>query len=1059
MEARSALIRLAKVYRSIHENPSKHLDTSQMRVRTLPGFVFLFALLLPVSAAIAGSLPAEVGITDTNLVAGPAAAAPPVLSSITPPSALVGSPNLGITVSGTGFDSTSTLTADGYETLTTHVVSATKLTATVPAALLTAANPVSLVASSMAGTSNTLQLAVLNPVPVIHSLSPATVTAGAPDFPLTISASGLVSASQVFLNGVQQQTFSGAAGTLVIEVDASRVTSPGTLTITVTNPAPGGGTATAKLSMISGANRLRTAPLSANALVWDPSAKHIYASIPANGTTYANRVVAVDPASGAVVGSQRMPAAPTLLSITDDQQYLYVAMPSMGEMARLKLPGLTPDIQWSINPGSTPAPAYGIADVEAAPGYPHTVAITQTVGYSAGSTLVVYDDGVARAQTATGGYDSQESPGSIQWGANASKIYGSSAGISGGMALAYRVNASGVSLEGSALKVFASFASILYDRQSAHLFDNFGDVVDSATGRELGRYSLVNTISYEGNVLAVDSTLKRVFFINGSPYAEYQQDSTGTQIQVFDEDTYAFLDSMFLPSTAGAGADLIRWGSAGLAFATGGTIYMLDGPFVAPGVAASSAKGGFAVAAPSLANLSPESAAAGSAETVVTLTGANFTASTEITWNGNLLAGKLLSATSMQVTLPAALLASPTAGPVFAVNDPQTALSNPLAFTVLPKLGEGMQLAALNLSGEDLVWDSTTNLLYEAVAGSDLVHGNTIASIDPVAEVIKATAPAASSPDVLAISGNDQYLYVGAAGTASIERYALPAMTPSLAIPLGAGDTLPGSEVGGSGSCDFAVSIEVAPNAPETIAVSQGSAGFACGAVAIFDSATPRNTVLPWAGGTDFSYLAWGPTDSVLYAQSDAGYSDQYISSLAVTASGVTRTTTFLDDNYLGYKPHFDPGTGYIFSDGGAVTRPSDGKMVGNFEASGLMVPDSKLNRAYFLGQTPNQNSYGQNSTSFTLQIFNLKTYALLNSIVIPSVIGYPIQLVRWGASGIAFTTENGDYENTNAPGLTYILSGPLITAAAAVPQLQGEHVRLTWPLRRVPSRRNRATE
>jgi hypothetical protein len=114
------------------------------------------------------------------------------------------------------------------------------------------------------------------------------------------------------------------------------------------------------------------------------------------------------------------------------------------------------------------------------------------------------------------------------------------------------------------------------------------------------------------------------------------------------------------------------------------------------------------------------------------------------------------------------------------------------------------------------------------------------------------------------------------------------------------------------------------------------------------------------------------------------------------------------------------------------------------------MVPDSKLGRAYFLGQTPSQTAgNSESSIAFTLQIYDLKTKALLASIVIPNVIGYPNQMVRWGNSGIAFTTENGDYQGNNAPGLTYILSAPEISGPIPVAQQQSlvgaPLVHLTW--------------
>jgi hypothetical protein len=87
------------------------------------------------------------------------------------------------------------------------------------------------------------------------------------------------------------------------------------------------------------------------------------------------------------------------------------------------------------------------------------------------------------------------------------------------------------------------------------------------------------------------------------------------------------------------------------------------------------------------------------------------------------------------------------------------------------------------------------------------------------------------------------------------------------------------------------------------------------------------------------------------------------------------------------------------------------------------------------------------------LQIYDLKTHTLLDSIVIPNVIGYPNQMVRWGSHGIAFITENGDSQGNNAPGLTYILNAPEISGTIPVAQQQSlvgaPPVHLTWQPRK----------
>jgi len=98
---------------------------------------------------------------------------------------------------------------------------------------------------------------------------------------------------------------------------------------------------------------------------------------------------------------------------------------------------------------------------------------------------------------------------------------------------------------------------------------------------------------------------------------------------------------------------------------------------------------------------------------------------------------------------------------------------------------------------------------------------------------------------------------------------------------------------------------------------------------------------------------------------------------------------------------HFDPGTKLVYSDSGHVVDPATGSAVGSFNTSGLMVPDSTLNMAFFIVPP-------FNSSSLTIDSFNLTTFSLVSSITIPNVTGTPQRLVRWGQNGLAFNTSGG---------------------------------------------------
>ena len=84
-------------------------------------------------------------------------------------------------------------------------------------------------------------VSVVNPVPAINSLSPMTITAGGPAFTLTIQGAGFVAASAIHWQGQPIDTSFISSTQLLGQVAAARIAVTGTATITVSNPAPGGG--------------------------------------------------------------------------------------------------------------------------------------------------------------------------------------------------------------------------------------------------------------------------------------------------------------------------------------------------------------------------------------------------------------------------------------------------------------------------------------------------------------------------------------------------------------------------------------------------------------------------------------------------------------------------------------------------------------------------------------------------------------------------------------------------------------------------------------------------
>jgi len=96
------------------------------------------------------------------------------------------------------------------------------------------------------GLSGSLTLTINPPnnqAPTISSLSPPNKPAGGPSFTLTVTGTNFVSSSVVAFNGSPRATaLDSVTGQLTATILAQDIAAPGTAAITVTNPAPGGGT-------------------------------------------------------------------------------------------------------------------------------------------------------------------------------------------------------------------------------------------------------------------------------------------------------------------------------------------------------------------------------------------------------------------------------------------------------------------------------------------------------------------------------------------------------------------------------------------------------------------------------------------------------------------------------------------------------------------------------------------------------------------------------------------------------------------------------------------------
>ena len=195
--------------------------------------IFIFQLI---STSAAGESISFVTLTGSDGSA---------LVSLSPSQATIGDPSFTLTVTGTNLLPSSVVQWSGQANLTPITQSSTQLTVSVPASYLAQAGIVSIslfTPGPGGGVSTSLNFAVLSLGPVLSAIAPTTVPTGDPTFVMTLTGSNFVPASVVNWSGKADLVpIKQTATQLTVSVPASYIAASGIASITVTNPAPGGG--------------------------------------------------------------------------------------------------------------------------------------------------------------------------------------------------------------------------------------------------------------------------------------------------------------------------------------------------------------------------------------------------------------------------------------------------------------------------------------------------------------------------------------------------------------------------------------------------------------------------------------------------------------------------------------------------------------------------------------------------------------------------------------------------------------------------------------------------
>ncbi|MDQ1637861.1 MAG: trimeric autotransporter adhesin [Pyrinomonadaceae bacterium] len=309
----------------------------------------------------------------------------------------------------------------------------------------------------------------------------------------------------------------------------------------------------------------------------------------------------------------------------------------------------------------------------------------------------------------------------------------------------------------------------------------------------------------------------------------------------------------------------------------------------------------------------------------------------------------------------------------------------------------------VELPANGLVYSQATQSLYASVPSSAGAIGNRIAKITPETGVVDSSVFIGSEPNKLALSSDGQTLYANLDGANSIRRFDIPSQTPG---PQFASSPAP-------------VDMEVLPGNNDSLAISRG--GFT--GVAVYDNGVQRPKT-----GTG-SYYAVGPIEFGASAATLYGY-DSFSSGFelvkfSVDSSGTTVVN--VTNNLLGgFINSLKFSNGLLYSGAGRIVDPETRKLIGTFQGVGnpnAIAIDAVSGRVFYV------SSSGSN---FVLTAFDPNTFLQIGSVVLPNAAGNPVNLVRWGANGLAFNTVNS-FGSTNGSQV-YLLQSALVSSSGPVP-------------------------
>lgn len=711
--------------------------------------------------------------------------------------------------------------------------------------------------------------------------------------------------------------------------------------------------------------------LAGNDAVYDGASQRIYVATPSSG------VVPVDPLYGLIedpigVGTDAGPMA-----ISSDGQFLYVGKAGGTRINRVHLPSRTPGIEFALGYDSPLAP-WAAEDMVVPPERPTAVAVSRMRAMASPRHrgVAIYDDGIQQYPV-TSVYSS--GPNAIEPGPTPDLLYGLNNETSGFDLYRLGLTNAGIAVLGAQGGLLAgSNTDIRYE--GGRIYATTGRVIDPERG------SVVGVLPHSG-LMAPDSSLGRVFVLADDLWPDCILFAYGTQ-------TFQEIGHQQLPDISGDAKSLFRWGTDGLAFlTTGGKLYLVRSALVPRadevdlaiemvGSPSPGWMGGDVTFTSRIINWGPGRGSGVVVEQPVpagaSVVAADASRGSVTVQPDRILAqvGELGAGESARVSLrlrPAASGQLAGSATVSSSSAERRLANNACgAVVTVVSASPDPRVRRIPLAAGGLVYDVCRARLCASLSQGGGFGQGCLVPVEPGNASVG--TPVAIGPGLgrMAISDDGGTIYVAANASYGVVMADGESLLPGVSFSAG---TLPIAD------------MAAVPGSTVSVAVAT------TGRIAMFDGVAKRSGDVTTPGGD--SPIEFGDDADRLY-----GYDwMRGFLTMATTPTGLV-----LESNTAGliqgYETDFDFGAGLVFASDGRVIDPAALVAVTNLAASGQVVVDGEIGRAFFLE--------GTNATR-TIRAIDTETFAETASLTIGGVGGETHSFVRWGTNGLAFATGGGE--------------------------------------------------